>query len=377
MNLDFDEGQQMLRAAAREFLQAECPIKLVREAEDDPTGFAPELWRQMADLGWLGLPFPEQYGGSGGNFLDVVALIEELGRALAPVPYLSTVVAVGMAIATHGSEAQKARYLPRIARGELIAALALTEPEASYSPGAIQLPARPANGGHVLDGTKLFVQDGAIADLYLVVARTSAGADPSQGISLWLVEAGQPGIEREALPTFGEDRQAEVTFRNVAVPADARLGPLDGGWPIVHDILNRTIAAQCLEVVGMTQVAFDMALNYAKERVQFGQPIGSFQAIQHKCANLVIDVDGARFIAYQAAWQVNEGLPADLQVAEAKVWLNEAGRRVAADAHQIHGGIGFTQEYDLQLYTRRIKGAEARYGDTEYHRELVAQQLGL
>lgn len=377
MNLEFDEGQEMLRAAAREFLRTECPPRLVREVEEDPAGYVPDLWRRMAELGWLALPFPEQFGGGDGSFLDVIALIDELGRALAPVPYVSTVVAVGGAIARHGNADQKQAYLPRIGSGDLIGAFALTEEEASYQPGSIRLSAESSNGGYTINGTKLFVQDGAIADLLLVVARTSAGSDPADGLTLFLVEATEPGIRREALPTFGEDRQAEVTFENVRVPAGAVLGPVDRAWPVVREILNFATVAQCMDVVGMAQVAFDMALTYAKERVQFGQPIGSFQAIQHKCANLVIDVDGARFITYQAAWKLSEGLDADLEVSTAKAWVNEACRRVAAEAHQIHGGIGFTKEYDLQLYTRRIKGAEARLGDTEMHRERVAALLGL
>ena len=380
MKLEFDEEQDMLRTAAREFLRTECPTKLVREVEEDPTGYSPDLWRKMAELGWLALPFSEEYGGGEGSFLDVIALIEELGRALAPVPYISTVVSVGTTIAAHGTAEQKKSYLPRIGSGELIGAFAMTEEEASYQPSSIRTTAHRSGDGYVIDGTKLFVPDGAIADLLLVLARAGEPADATdstRGLSLFLVDPTSPGISREALPTFGEDRLAEVTFSNVQVGGDALLGPPQGGWSIVRELMNRTIVAQCLEVVGMTQVAFDMAVNYAKERVQFGQPIGSFQAIQHKCANMVIDVDGARFISYQAAWRVGEGLPADLEVSEAKAWVNEACRRVAAEAHQIHGGIGFTKEYDLQLYTRRIKGAEARYGDTEYHRELVAQELGL
>lgn len=377
MNLEFDEGQEMLRTAAREFLRTECPTRLVRDVEASADGFSPDLWRKMADLGWLALPLPEEYGGGGGSYLDAIALVDEVGRALAPVPYIASVVSVGLAISAHGTDEQKQAYLPRIGTGETIAAFALTEEEGSYRPGSIRLSARRAGDGFELNGTKLFVQEGAIADLLLVVARTDESADPEAGLSLFLVDATVDGIRREALPTFGEDRQAEVTFSGVKVSAGTLLGPLNGGWPLVRGILNQTTVAQCMQVVGMAQVAFDMTLNYAKERVQFGQPIGSFQAIQHKCANLVIDVDGARFITYQAAWKISEGLDADLDVSTAKAWVNEACRRVAADSHQIHGGIGFTQEYDLQLYTRRIKGAEARLGDTEFHREKVAALLGL
>lgn len=377
MNLEFDEGQEMLRTAAREFLRTECPTRLVRDVEASADGFSPDLWRKMADLGWLALPLPEEYGGGGGSYLDAIALIDELGRSMAPEPYIASVISVGLAIGAHGTDEQKQAYLPRIGTGETIAAFALTEEEGSYRPGSIRLSAQRAGDGFELNGTKLFVQEGAIADLLLVVARTEDSADPEAGLSLLLVDATAAGIRREALPTFGEDRQAEVTFSGVKVPTDALLGPVNGGWPLVREILNQTTVAQCMQVVGMAQVAFDMTLNYAKERVQFGQAIGSFQAIQHKCANLVIDVDGARFITYQAAWKISEGLDADVDVSTAKAWVNEACRRVAADAHQIHGGIGFTQEYDLQLYTRRIKGAEARLGDTEYHREKVAALLGL
>jgi len=377
MDLGFSEEQEMLRTMARDFLANECPKSLVREMEEDEKGYSPELWRKMAELGWFGLVFPEKYGGTEGSFLDLGVLMEEMGRALLPGPFVPTVVQAGLTIMNHGSEEQKQQFLPKIANGDLIMTLALTEPMGRYSPDSVTLKGEASGDGFVLSGVKLFVPDAHVSDYMIVVARTKDGADKSDGITLLIVDSKSAGVAVTPLKTIASDKLCEVKFDKVKVLKANVLGQVDKGWAIVKDIMEKATVAQCLLLVGEAQVAFEMSVQYAKDRVQFGRPIGSFQAIQHKCANMVTDVDGARFITYQAAWRVSEGLPAAMEISMAKAWTSDATRRVVAEAHQIHAGIGFTKDYDLQLYFRRQKAGEVTWGDGDWHRELVAQQLGL
>lgn len=370
MDLGFTEEQEMLRKSARDFLEAECPPRLVREMEQDPRGYPPGLWQKMAGLGWLGLPFPAAYGGLGLGYLDLALLLEEMGRALLPAPYLETMV-VGLAILDHGTEAQKRELLPKIAAGELILTYAIDEPGSENELSTVSLAGRPDGDFYVLEGTKLFVPWANVAGYILTAARTP------EGLTALLVPGNAPGLTVELLKTIAKDKQAEVTYDGVRVGRDAVVGEPGGGEAVFRRLIQRATAAACAYLVGGAQKAFEMAVNYAKTRVQFGVPIGSFQAIQHKCANMVTDVDGARFVTYQAAWALSEGLDAEREVAIAKGWASEACRRVFAEAHQIHGAIGFTRDYDLQLYTRRGKALEIRFGDLDFQRELVARTLGL
>lgn len=378
MDLGLTETQQMLKNSAREFLEKECPHTYVRAMEEDEKGYTVDMWKKLADLGWLGLPFPEAYGGTGSSFLDLCVLLEEMGRALLPGPYFSTVVLAGLTVLDAGSEAQKQDILPKIAAGDLIATFAITEPSARWDAEGIRDVQATRRGNEwVLNGTKLFVPYAHVSDILLVAARTRSGADPTQGVTCFIVPAKAQGISQTLLKTIASDRQSEVIFQNVAVPATAVLGQVDQGWPIVERAIRRAAAAICCWMVGGAQRVLEMTVDYAKTRIQFGRPIGSFQAIQHHCANMAVDVEGARYIAYQAAWAVSEGLDAGMEVAMAKAWCSDAYRRVCALAHQSHGAIGFTKEHNLQLYTRRAKAAELLYGDPDFHRELVAQGMRL
>jgi alkylation response protein AidB-like acyl-CoA dehydrogenase len=377
MDFSLSEEQEMLRKMARDFLVNECPKSLVREMEEDEKGYSPELWKKMAELGWMGLVFPEQYGGEGLSFLDLAVLIEEMGRALVPGPYISTVVYCGSAILAGGSEEQKRELLPKIARGDLRLTLALTEPSATYEPAGIMVKAAADGDNFVINGTKLFIPDAHVADYLICVARTRDSDSGEDGITLFLVDARSEGIRLDPLKTIASDRQFEVNFDNVRVPRKNMIGELDHGWAIVKEILPKATLAQCALMVGGAQQVLEMTVDYAKERVQFGAPIGSFQAIQHKCADMAIDVDGCRFITYEAAWMLSEGMPYALQVSMAKAWVSEAYRRTCVEGHQIHGGIGFIKDHDMQLYYRRAKLSELAFGDADYHRELVAQQIGL
>ena len=377
MDLGLSEEQEMLKTSARDFLQKECPKKLVKQLDESDEGYSPELWQRIAGLGWLGLMSPDEYGGSGGSFLDLVVLLEEMGYNILPGPFFSTVVLGGPTILAAGNKEQKRELLPGIASGEIILTLALTEPSVGYDASSVKTTAVAHNGEYVINGTKLFVPDANVADLLLCVARTKEAENPEDGITIFLVDAKSPGVECTLLKTLARDKQCEVLFNNASVPKDNILGELHHGWPVVQDVLQKATVAKCAEMVGGAQAALDMAVAYAKERIQFNRPIGSFQAIQHYCANMVSDVDGSRFVTYKAAWKVSEGLPAVMDVAVAKAWTSEAYRRVTLLAHQIFGAIGFTMDHDMHLYYRRAKASEMMFGDSAFQRAIVSRELGL
>ena len=377
MDLSFTEEQEILKKSARDFLANECPKKLVRELDEGELGYSPELWRKMAELGWMGVVVPEEFGGIGGTFLDLAILLEEMGYNILPGPFFSTMILGALPIIGFGTAEQKQAYLPPIVSGEKILTMALLDPAAKYEAAAITTKAKSADGGYVINGTKLFVPDAHVADYILCVARTKKGANPENGITVFIVNAKAPGVKCTLLQTIAKDKQNEVIFDNVKVGAKDILGKVNQGWPIVADTLEKAAAAKSAEMVGGAQAALEMAVSYAKERVQFGRPIGSFQAIQHYCANMLTDVDGARYIMYEAAWLLSEGLPAAKQVAMAKAWVGDASKRVTLLAHQIFGAVGFTMELDLHLYYRRALAGSMAFGDSDYQREIVAKSLGL
>jgi len=377
MNLALSEEQEMLKTSARDFLTDKLPKATVKEIEESEQGYSPELWKEMAGLGWMGLAFPEKYGGADMSFLDLAVLLEETGRACLPGPFFSTVVLGGLTILDTGNEEQKQEYLPKIASGEIIFTLALTEPSAKYDAAAIAVKATADGEEYTLNGTKLFVPDANIADYMLVVARTDEPAKPEDGITIFIVDAKSPGISTTVLKTIANDNLCEVVFNQVKVPRKNILGQLNQGWSEVQKIIERAAVAKCCEMAGGMQQVLEMTVDYAKERKQFGRPIGSFQIIQHYCTDILTDVEGTRLSAYQAAWMVSEGLPCTEQVAIAKAWAGQASERIVALAHQIHGAIGWTIDHDLQYYTRRAKAAEVTFGDANFYREIVAQEMGL
>ena len=369
MDLGFTEVQELLKNSAREFLEDNCPEQHVRDMEEDPGGYSPQLWGKMAEQGWQGLLIPEEHGGAGLQFIDLCVLLEEFGRALVPGPFMSTVLGGVVPLMEIGSTAQQAEFLPRIASGALIFTLALTEPSARFDEQGIETKATVAGNEVTFNGTKLFTPDANVAD-YLIVA----GRSP-KGVTLGIVPRNQPGVQVETLLTIARDKQAEVKLTN----AKGQLLGIEGqGWQALQPVIQRYTVGECAYLVGLAQMDFEIAVDYAKERVQFGRPIGSFQAIQHKCADMVTDVDGSRYIMYKAAWSLDADQD-DRQMAVnmAKAWTSEATRRVVAHGQQIHGGIGFTKDYKIQLFYRRQKRSELSYGDADHHRELVAQQLGI
>jgi len=374
MNLTLTEEQEMLGKAARDFLTDKCSKKFVKQMEESETGYSRELWQEMAELGWLGLVFPGKYGGGDMSFLDLAVLLEEMGRACLPGPFFSTVVLGGLSILDLGSEEQKQEYLPKLIRGERVFTLALTEPGYhNYDASSVTVEAIRDDGNYVISGTKLFVPDAHIADYLLCVAKTK----PRSGITIFLVDARNPRIKYTALKTMAGDKLCEVVFGQVPVPAANILGRLNQGRSAVQRIMQRAAVGKCCEMVGNMERVLEMTVDYTKERKQFDRPIGSFQVIQHYCADMATDVDSARFSTYQAAWMLSEGLPCTKEVAVAKAWVGQASQRVFALAHQIHGAIGVTVEHDLHYYTRRAKAAELAFGDADFYREVVAREMGL
>jgi alkylation response protein AidB-like acyl-CoA dehydrogenase len=377
MDLDLSKEQKILKRSAQDFLKKECPPSLIREMKNDERGYPPELWDQMVELGWTGVMIPEKFGGIGGSYLDLCILLEAMGAVCCPGPFFSTVVLGGLTLLSAGNDEQKQLFLPKIADGDLIFALAATEPGIWYDMSQIKMSAVIDADDYVLEGTKLFVENGHIADYFICAARTDSEAGTQTGLTLLLIDARSPGIQCTPAETLGYERQCELVLDKVRVPRANVLGEVGQGYETLKQLQEQAAVAKCAELVGCIQTAFDMTVKYAKDRKQFGRPIGSFQAMQHHCANMVVDVDGSRFMTYQAAWKISQGLSASREVAMAKAWTSDASRRVTSLAHQIHGAISFTEEYDVHLFYRRAKAGEVAFGDTEYHLEKVAQELGL
>jgi alkylation response protein AidB-like acyl-CoA dehydrogenase len=378
MDFHFTEEQRILRETARGFLEKQCPGSLVLQMEEDATGFTPELWRKMVELGWTALIIPEQYDGVGGDFLDLVVMLEEMGRACLPGPFFSTVVFGGLSLLEVGSEKQREEFLPKIASGEILLTMAHMEPSMTrYDPFQIAVKTTHRNGEFVIRGTKLFVPDAHVADHIICVTRT-AGSPPSrEGLSLFLVDRKTPGIRMNPIKTISGDKQFEVTFEDVNVREGNLLGPLNGGGPPLERILEKATVCKCAEMLGGAQKVLEMATGYAKEREQFGRPIGSFQAVQHHCANMLMDIEGSRYITYKTAWKLSQSLPCTKDVAVTKAWVGEAYKRVVKLGHQVQGATAYIIEHDMPLYSRRAKTAELLLGDSTYQRKVVARELGL
>jgi alkylation response protein AidB-like acyl-CoA dehydrogenase len=377
MDLELTKEQKILKSSAQDFLKKECPPSVMREMKDDDKGYSELIWKKMADLGWHGVMIPEAYDGIGGNFIDLAIILEAMGEVCSPGPYFSTVVLGGLAILDSGSEEQKKMLLPKIANGDLVFALALTEPGNWYALSVSHTQATAQKDGFVINGTKLFVENAHIADYILCAAHTDKDGLAEEGITLFLVDGKSKGIKCTVLDTLAYDRQCEVVFDNVLVPRENIIGKQGKAFEQLKILQEKAAVAKCAEMVGCIQKAFDMTVAFAKDRKQFGRPIGSFQAIGHHCANMVIDADGARFITYQAAWKISQGLSASMEASMAKAWTSDASRRVMFLGHQIHGAISFCEEHDMHLFYRKAKAAEVAFGDSDFHLEQVAQHLGL
>jgi alkylation response protein AidB-like acyl-CoA dehydrogenase len=371
MNFAFSEEQDELRKTVRAFLDAKSDEAAVRVQMDTEQGYDKAVWSQMAgELGLTGLVIPEEFGGSGYSWVELGVVLEEMGRSLVCAPFFSSAVLAAHTLLLSGDEHQKAAHLPGIASGLTLATLAFTEPSGKWDEAGITMPATGSGTDYKLNGTKMFVLDGHIADDIFVAARTAAG------VSLFHVQGDAAGLTRTALSTMDQTRkQAKLEFNDVS----ATLVGTDGdGWNVLSRVLDLAAVALAAEQVGGAQKVLDMAVEYAKVRVQFGRPIGSFQAIKHKCADMLLEVESAKSAAYYAMWcasEMNEELPSVASLA--KAYCSEAYFHAASENIQIHGGIGFTWEHPAHLYFKRAKSSELLFGDPTYHRELLAQRIGL
>jgi alkylation response protein AidB-like acyl-CoA dehydrogenase len=372
----FSEEQEMLRRSTRDFLAKECGSKVVRKVMESPDAYDPALWKKIAGLGWTSLGIPEQYGGAG-SFLDLIVVLEECGRALLPGPFFATMGLAVPALIEAGTEAQKKEVLGAIAEGKARATLAMTEPSGRWDATGVTLAAKPVGGGWRLDGVKLFVPDAEGADYTVVAARTRGEGE--EGISLFLVKGRPKGMSVTQLQTLDMTRRwSEVRFDGVQLDADALMGAADKGWAPLKRALEWATAALCAEMVGGAQKVLEDSTEYAKTRHQFGKPIGIYQAVSHKLADMLVLSESGRSATYYAAWAVEADAPdRSLASSMAKAYVSDAYRKVAGDGIQVHGGIGFTWEHDMHLYFKRAKASEVTLGDATYHRELVAQSLDL
>jgi len=374
MDFDFDQDQLMLRDSVREYLRNECPPEFVRSMSEHPLGYSKEMWKGMAELDWLGLTFPEEYGGLGLGMVELALVLEEMGRAVFPGPYFASVVLAGAALMMSGSPAQKSKYLSAIAKGDLVATFGMLEESVDWGAGSVRMKAEEKGGGYVLNGMKRFVPFAHAADVIIVPARTS---DRDEGLSLFLVDRNSRGLSLSGMTSIDlTNKASELKFDSVAVPQENRLGQHDSAWQVIEGVLETAAVAASAEMLGCSRKAMEMSVEYAKMREQFGQPIGAFQAIKHKCAEMFLEVENSHSAVYYAAWaQDAKSDDAALAASAAKAYVGEAARKVCGEAIQVHGGIGFTWEIDLHLYFKRAKHYELMYGDANHHRELALRQV--
>ncbi|HWE91822.1 MAG TPA: acyl-CoA dehydrogenase family protein [Pseudonocardiaceae bacterium] len=365
MDLTLTDDQRLIQTAARELLDSRAAAAGARAVAAEPAGYSTQLWKEMVELGWTGLAFPESHGGVGAGFLELCLVIEELGRARVPSPFVPTVACCGLPILRHGTEAQRAEWLGAIARGRIM----------SYALGD-EVAAERFAQGLALNGSALFVPYADAADQLLVVARHG---DESV---VALVDTAAPGVVREGLEVVG-DPSCRVSFEDVRVPGERVLGGSEvagsevAGSAVAEAVTAYGTAAVCAEMVGGAQGVLDMTVEYARQREQFGKPIGAFQAVQHHCADMAIDVLSSRFIAYEAIWRLASEVDATMELSLAKSWVSEAYQRVCALGHQVHGAIGFTAEHDLHYYSRHAMASALAFGDADVHSEQVARNLGI
>ncbi len=377
MDFHFNEEQIMLQKTVKQFVTEECPSDFVRDMEADGLGYTKELWQKMAGLGWMGLMLPEEYDGIGLGLIELIVIMEGIGSACVPGPYLSTVLG-SLIILAGGDEKLKKDLLPKVAAGESVLTLAYLEPgHTRYAPTYVTVAAAREGEQFVLTGTKALVADAGEADYLIVTARTSGEDLSAEGLSLFLVPRETAGLTISPLSTVAGDKQFVVELEKVRIGQENLLGPIDQGWPVLERMLKVGAVAKCAEMVGGAAKVLAMTVEYTSDRIQFGSPIGKFQAVQHHCANMHIDLSGSRYITYKAAWLLSENLPCDRVVASAKGWTSEAYKRICAAGHQIGAATAYIVEHDMTLYSRRAKAAELAFGDAAYHRNLVASTLGI
>jgi len=379
VQLVLNEDQELLAKTAADFAGERSPVSRMRALRDadDPVGFSRALWKEMAELGWVGIPFPESVGGAGMGLAELAVVMEALGRQLAPEPFLSTVLLAGQALLAGGNEAQQQAWLPGVVAGDRLLSLAYQERSSRYDPARVEVRAGRDGADWKLSGEKLHVLDGMAADAFLVSARQSGAASDREGVSLFLVPADARGLTRTRQIRVDSRGSAIVSLEDVRVGADALVGPESGAVALLEGVLDRATAGLCAEMLGATSRAFEMTLAYLKERVQFGVPIGSFQALKHRAARCFMEVELSRSAVMAATRALDENLPeAARLVSLAKARCNEAFVLVANEGVQMFGGVGMTDEYDIGLYLKRARAAELTLGDSAFHRDRWARLGG-
>ncbi|HEY1699405.1 MAG TPA: acyl-CoA dehydrogenase family protein [Trebonia sp.] len=372
MDLTLTDDQRLIQSAARELLESRAAAAGARAVAGDPAGYSARLWKEMTELGWTGLALPEKHGGVGEGYLELCLVIEELGRSRVPTPLLATAACCGMPIARHGTEAQQAEWLGAIARGQVMSYVTGGDgddaADGAAGPARGGVRAEPSGDGFVLDGEGSFVPYAEAAGQLLVTARHAGGPIAA------VVDTSAPGVRREPLDVIAGP-MGQVRFERVAVPGARVIGGADSAAAAA--VTGYGTAAVCAEMVGGAQGVLDLTVAYAREREQFGQPIGAFQAVAHHCADMAIDVLASRLIAYEAIWRLAEGLDATVELSLAKSWVSDAYQRVCALGHQVHGAIGFTAEHDLHYFSRHAMASALAFGDAGFHTERVAANLGI
>ncbi len=374
MDVLLNDEEQLVASSAREFLEGECSTTLVRQMEEDLIGHPPELWAKCTEMGWTGMCLAEEYGGQALPLTYLGLVMQEVGRAMAPIPLHSTAV-TSLAIQKAGTQAQCQSVLPGVCEGKTILTWAFSEQDPRFLPETVHTTA-VAEGDHfVITGKKLFVDNFAASNQILVACRTAPTSANNAGLSLFLIDSNAAGITHTRLRTLAKDQQCEVMFEQVRVPKANMLGALNQGWPIMQDLLDLATVLLCTQILGATRIDAEMAIDHSKFREAFGQPIGAFQSIQHTCADMIISIDAGELLAYEALWKMDHGMPAQVEVSQAKAFCNDKCPAVCRNSQSIHGGIGFMMEFDLHLWLRRVTAWSMRLGTSYEHRERIAHAL--
>ena len=374
MDTSLTEEEVMVRDSARRFLEGSCPTSLVRAMEKDPKGYPPALWQEAVELGWCSMCLPEAYGGSALPLVYLGLVLEEVGRAVAPLPLLSTSIAA-LTIADVGSDAVKSAVLPGVAAGETLLSWAFSEQNPRFQLDSVKTSARQDGDVFVVNGTKMFVENFGSSQHCLVAVRTAPATNERAGLSLLLIDTTAAGITETALVTLAKDKMSAVTFADVRVPKANLVGELNAVGPAIERMLDRGTALLCAQMLGATRKDMEMAVEWAKYRRAFGQPIGAFQSLQHMCADMLMWIDGGNLLTYEALWRMDQGLPATVEASQAKAFCNEKCEAVVRQCQVIHGGIGFMMEFDLQLWYRRVCAWTMRLGTAFEHRAKIAHAL--
>jgi alkylation response protein AidB-like acyl-CoA dehydrogenase len=369
MDFKLSEEQQLFKTSVNNFLSKNYQTDVLRKMLKGETEFPSELWQKISELGWLGVAIPEEFGGSGMGFQELVILFEEMGSACLISPILSTVLS-SLLILEAGNKEQKENFLPKLAGGDLIFALALHEPGFYYQEDGIQVKASLVQDGYILDGLKAPVPSGKKADYFICLAKTS-----DQNSTLFIVKADSPGVTLFPLKTIADDDQVEIRLNQVAVSLENILGVTNQGWPPVEKIISKAALLKSAEMVGGSRKTLEMCVEYVKVREQFGQTLGNFQAVQHKCAEMLTLVELSRDIVYKPAWLIDQGIACDLDIAMAKAWTSDAYRKVVQTSFQLFGAMAFCQEHDMHLYLRHAKSSEVSFGDSTFQRDVIADHL--